>query len=225
MKRITTFTALMMLLWSYPAVAMQTTAVKAQPNGAANAAAPQARLPQPVQPVDRGTAVAPAAPAAGQMPMAIEHHGTSKVPARTLLRTLQSQFAGGWLGPYQVIRSDRKSETLVVRRNAIDSDNWSKWAYCKVGPLDMLDSLRDGAATVTIKLTPARRVTYTSAVADFDGTYGLTSASKNVACTSRGVLEDELLATIAAENPPPIRHLAKRGPAKFRKHHHAHHVA
>jgi hypothetical protein len=223
MKRITTLAALAILLAPYPAVGAPTTAVKAQPNGATSAAAPQQQqLPQAAVPSgSQGTSTAPAV---GQMPAIIEHYGQSKVPARSLFRTLQSQFAGGWLGPYQVVSSDRKSQTLVIRRNAIDADNWSKWAYCKVGPLDMLDSLRDGAATVTIKLTPARKVTFTSAAADFEGTYGLTSASKNVTCMSRGVLEDNLLAAIAEQTPPPTRPLAKRERGRSNKHHPAHRV-
>ena len=223
MKRITTLAALVTLLALYPAVGAPTSAMNAHPNGATNAMAPQQQRPPEaaVPSVDHGTN---AAPALGQMPIIIEHFGTSKVPARSLFRTLQSQFAGGWLGPYQVVSSDRKSQTLVIRRNAIDADNWSKWAYCKVGPFDMLDSLRDGAAVVTIKLTPARKVTFTSAAADFEGTYGLTSANKNVTCMSRGVLEDNLLAAIAAQTPPPTRRLAKRERGRSNKHHPAHRV-
>lgn len=223
MKLITTLAALMVLLSSYPAAGAQATAVNTRPQGAPSVTAPQERVPPAaVKSVERGTGVSPAV---GQMPIDIEYHGTSKVPARSLFRTLRSRFAGGWLGPYQVVSSDRRSGTLVIRRNAIDADNWSKWAYCEVGPLDMLDSLRDGAVTVTIKLKPARRITYTSTAANFEGTYGLTAASKNVACMSRGVLEDNILTTIAAENPPRTGRLAKRRLVPSNRHRLAHLVA
>jgi hypothetical protein len=121
------------------------------------------------------------------------------------------------------VSSDPKTRTLVVRRNYIDLDNWSKWAYCKVGPLDMLDSLRDGYVTMAIKLEPARGVTYTSTTADFEGIYGLTSTGKVVPCISTGVFEDNVLATIDAEKPPPEpRRLAKHVTIRSRRHHRHH---
>ena len=88
----------------------------------------------------------------------------------------------------------------------------------------MLDSLRDGYVTMAIKLEPARHVTYTSTTADFEGIYGLMpSTGRVVPCVSRGVLEDQVLATIATENPPPEpRRLAKRVTIRPKRHHHHH---
>ncbi len=217
MKQISAVAALLTLVLCYPVAAAQQPAANAPRSAAAS---PIAASQVPVQ------TAAPENPAAvlAQPPLQITHHGSSPIPASRLYRALKTQFAGGQLGPWQVISSDPKTRTLVVRRNYIDSENWSNWAYCKVGPLDMLDTLRDGYVTMAIKLEPARRVTYTSTTADFEGIYGLTpSTGKVVPCISRGVLEDQVLATIAAENPPPEpRRLAKHVTIRSRRHHHHH---
>jgi hypothetical protein len=217
MKRISIVAALLILVLCYPVAAAQQTAVNAPRNAAAS---PIGASQLPVQ-----TAATEKPGMLAQPPLQITHHGASPIPAGRLYRALQTQFAGGQLGPWQVVSSDPKTRTLVVRRNYIDLDNWSNWAYCKVGPLDMLDSLRDGYVTMAIKLEPARGVTYTSTNADFEGIYGLTpSRGKVVPCISRGVLEDQVLATIAAENPPPEpRRLAKHVTIHSRRHHHHHH--
>jgi hypothetical protein len=215
MKRISTVAALLTLVLSYPVAAAQQPAVNAPRSAAAS---PISASQVPVQ-----TAATENPAMLAQPPLQITHHGTSPIPAGRLYRALKTQFAGGQLGPWQVVSSDPKTRTLVVRRNYIDLDNWSQWAYCKVGPLDMLDSLRDGYVTMAIKLEPARGVTYTSTTADFEGIYGLTSTGKVVPCISRGVLEDNVLATIAAENPPrEPRRLAKHVTIRSRRHHRHH---
>jgi hypothetical protein len=218
MKLISTVAALSTLLLCYPVAAAQ------QPTVNASRSATASPIAASQVPVQNAAVQTPATenPAAMlvQPPLQITHHGTSPIPAGRLYRALKNQFAGGQLGPWQVITSDRKTRTLVVRRNYIDSENWSNWAYCKVGPLDMLDSLRDGYVTMAIKLEPARGVTYTSTTADFEGIYGLTSTGGQVIpCISRGVLEDQALATIAAENPPPEpRRLAKHVTIHSKRH-------
>ena len=215
MKRISTVAALLTLVLSYPVAAAQSPTVNAPRSAAAS---PISASQVPVQ-----TAATENPAMLAQPPLQITHHGTSPIPAGRLYRALKTQFAGGQLGPWQVVSSDPRTRTLVVRRNYIDIDNWSQWAYCKVGPLDMLDSLRDGYVTMAIKLEPARGVTYTSTTADFEGIYGLTSTGKVVPCISRGVLEDNVLATIAAENPPPEPHrLAKHVTIRSRRHHRHH---
>ena len=215
MKRISTVAALLTLVLSYPVAAAQQPAVNAPRSAAAS---PISASQVPVQ-----TAATENPAMLAQPPLQITHHGTSPIPAGRLYRALKTQFAGGQLGPWQVVSSDPKTRTLVVRRNYIDLDNWSQWAYCKVSPLDMLDSLREGYVTMAIKLEPARGVTYTSTTADFEGIYGLTSTGKVVPCISRGVLEDNVLATIAAENPPrEPRRLAKHVTIRSRRHHRHH---
>jgi hypothetical protein len=215
MKLISTVAALSTLLLCYPVAAAQQPTVNAPRSATAS---PIAASQAPVQ-----TAATENPAVLAQPPLQITHHGTSPIPAGRLYHALKTQFTGGWLGPYQVVSSDPKTRTLVVRRNGIDLDSWSKWAYCKVGPLDMLDSLRDGTVTMAIKLEPARGVTYTSTTADFEGVYGLTSTGKVVPCISTGVFEDNVLATIDAEKPPPEpRRLAKHVTIRSRRHRHHH---
>jgi hypothetical protein len=148
--------------------------------------------------------------AAEQPFVLIEHHGEVAMPASRLFPMLEGRFAGGWLGPYRVVHSDPRTRTLVIRRELIDPDSWTKWTYCKVGPIDMLDSLKNGTATVTIKLKPDKSVTITGASAQFAGTYGLGSSTKTVQCVSTGVLEDNLLATIAGEGHRRSGRVARR---------------
>jgi hypothetical protein len=213
MKQISAVAALLTLVLCYPVAAAQQQPAVNAPRSATIAAS---QVPAQTSATESPAMLA-------QPPLQITHHGTSPIPAGRLYRALKTQFAGGWLGPYQVVSSDPKTRTLVVRRNYIDLDNWSKWAYCKVGPLDMLDSLRDGYVTMAIKLEPARGVTYTSTTADFEGIYGLASTGKVVPCVSTGVLEDNVLATIAAQNPPPEpRRLAKHVTIRSRRHRHHH---
>jgi hypothetical protein len=142
----------------------------------------------------------------------IVQYGTVDSPARPLFLRLRGEFVRGQLGPYRIVSSDARTRTLVVRRDSVDSDHWTKWSYCKVGPLDMLDSLRDGTVTMTISLEPAGGVTNAAVAADFEGQYSLTptSASETVRCGSRGVLEKELLTTIAAAEMARPRRVTRR---------------
>jgi hypothetical protein len=143
---------------------------------------------------------------------AITQYGIIETPARPLLRRLVKRFTDGEFGPYRVVTSDTRAGTLVVTRDAIDSDSWTKWSSCRVGPLAMLDSLQDGVATVTISLAPAKRVTDTAVTADFEGRYGLTPtlSPATVRCSSLGVLEKDLLTAIITMEKTRPQRLAKR---------------
>ncbi len=132
----------------------------------------------------------------------------SDVPLEQLFQRLQTQFSGGRFGPYRVINGEPNTHTLVVARDQIDNESWSKWATCHVDNVDMLDSLQDGAVTVTIALTPLQKVTTASVSADFKGVYGLTLASPTitVSCASTSLLEQELLSQIAG-TAQPLQHI------------------
>ncbi len=112
MKQISLVAALLTLVLCYPVAAAQQPAANAPRSAAAS---PIAASQVPVQ------TAAPENPAAvlAQPPLQITHHGSSPIPARRLYRALKTQFAGGQLGPWQVISSDPKTRTLVVRRNYI----------------------------------------------------------------------------------------------------------
>jgi hypothetical protein len=151
------------------------------------------------------------APVTTGPPQHVEHAALDMRSAR-LFRRLEDQFNGGWLGPYQIIRSDAKKGTMIVRRDSIDNASLAKWCYCQVDTLNMLDSLRNGAVFVTLTLTPDRNTTGLDVADDFEGTYSLTpaSATTTVRCASQGVLEKELVSTIVARNPHRTPHLARR---------------
>jgi hypothetical protein len=163
----------------------------------------------PSQPAT-GQAVRPDSSAVNQS--TITQYGIVGSPAKSLFRRLVREFADGQFGPYSVVSSDARTGTIVVKRDAIDSDSWAKWSSCSVGPLEMLDSLQDGIATVTISLEPTKRVTDAAVAAGFEGRYGLTATSSmaTVRCSSRGVLEKDLLTAITTAEATRPRRVAKR---------------
>ncbi len=132
----------------------------------------------------------------------IPHRAPIRAEANKLFDELKTGFSGGRFGPYQVVDSDVRTRTLVIKRNAIDQQTWSKWAYCRVDPIDMIDSLRDGKVTLTLKLEPTTKtVTYAVVWAEFNGSYGIGTVNKNVQCTSTGVLEENILHQVGATTP------------------------
>lgn len=113
--------------------------------------------------------------------------------------TLKNYFAPGYMNLFQLASADQSSGTIIVKRSNIDQNTWSKWAYCKLSPLHMLDTLRDGSVTVHIKLQRADKdSTYVTVTADFQGTYGLGSTVNAAPCISTGVLEKDILTAAGA---------------------------
>jgi hypothetical protein len=137
--------------------------------------------------------------AAAQTATRIPHRGPVAEKPRALFDRLKQGFADGRYGPYQLVSSDPKTRTIVVTRNNVDVEHWTRWAYCSVSAIDMFDSLRDGAVRLTVKLEPTtRKITYAVVWADFTGTYGIASTNKVVQCLSTGVLEEDILRTAGA---------------------------
>jgi hypothetical protein len=96
---------------------------------------------------------------------------------------------------FQIVSDNPTSRTLVFKRSAIDSETWSSWAICNVETAHLLDTLEESAATVTLNVTPS--ASHTSLVkvsAEFDATYALGSLTTDVACVSKGALENQILA-------------------------------
>jgi hypothetical protein len=105
---------------------------------------------------------------------------------------------------FHIEHSDAATHTIVAKRSGIDSVTWSRWAYCKVSTVHLLDTLQDGAVTVTAKASPGGNNTSLATVsADFVATYGLGNATNTVNCSSDGVLERQILEATGAQ-PPPI---------------------
>lgn len=104
-------------------------------------------------------------------------------------------------GFFRIVRGNSASGLLVAERDRIDDKNWSDWAYCKLGTAQLLYKLRDGRATITVKIVPSGgSFSDISVTADFKGTYGLGSSETTAQCVSKGVLENRILQAVGA--PP-----------------------
>jgi hypothetical protein len=120
-------------------------------------------------------------------------------PIEHVFSTLQRYFSDPSLSLFHLVSAEHASGTIVATRNGIDDENWTKWAFCKTGPAEMIYQLEDGAVTVTVKLEPSgNSATFATVTADFQGTYGLGSAENKVACISTGTLEQSILSVAGA---------------------------
>jgi hypothetical protein len=100
---------------------------------------------------------------------------------------------------FKLVSEDPHTHTLVAKEAGIIDEDWTRWAYCETGPMQMISRLRDGTVLVTVKLEKSTpHSTFASATADFEGLYGLGANESKVACTSKFVLEDNILAAAGA---------------------------
>ncbi len=119
-------------------------------------------------------------------------------PARTYAM-VKEYLSDPLKGLFTVAQGDPATHSLVAKRSGIDTQNWSEWAYCKLGPEQMLDTLEDGAVTLTIKISPGGGdFSNISVTADFKGTYGLAGSQTTAQCVSKGVLENRILEAVGA---------------------------
>ena len=121
-------------------------------------------------------------------------------PSRTynLVRAYLSDPQGADM---KIVSEDPKTHTIVGKRGDINTQTWGEWAYCKLGPSHMLDTLANGAVTVTVNVeSAANDSSFVKVAADFEGTYELGSSQTTTRCVSNGVLEDDILR--AAGAPP-----------------------
>ena len=136
-------------------------------------------------------------------PASIPHSGQAPGTTSETYRRLKRYFADAATSQFQLVSASEKTRTLVVKRDGIDTENWNAWAYCKLGPEHLLDTLQDGAVTVKIKIEPSpRHASFVTVVADFEGTYGLGNSQSNLQCISKGVLENNILAAAGAQPQP-----------------------
>lgn len=165
---------------------------------AQTAASSNAASQSPSSPAVPAAAPAPIAPAPA-VPAAIAHRGPITGQPNALFDQLKTDFSGGKFGPYVIVSTDVPTRTVVARRSSIDSANWARWAYCRMGPLDLLDILRDGSVTLTVSLEPATKWrTWAVVKADFSGTYAIGAEVKQTQCISTGVLEEDILHGLGA---------------------------
>ena len=120
-------------------------------------------------------------------------------PVDQVYATLEKYFTDPSLSKFRLVSENKKTRTLVAKVSGIDDESWRRWAFCETGPVQMIYKLEDGSVTVTVKLEKSsRHSTFATVSADFQGTYGLGANANKVACTSKFVLEDDLLALAGA---------------------------
>jgi hypothetical protein len=99
----------------------------------------------------------------------------------------------------KIVSENSQTHTIVARRADINTQTWGEWAYCKLGPSHLLDTLANGSVTVTVNIEPAANdSSFVKVKADFEGTYRLGSSETTNKCVSNGVLEDDILRAAGA---------------------------
>ncbi|HZO82891.1 MAG TPA: hypothetical protein VFB33_14435 [Candidatus Binataceae bacterium] len=137
---------------------------------------------------------------AAAAPAAVAHRGQLTGQPEALFSRLEADLSGGKFGPFTIISVDVPTRTIVARRSNIDSASWARWAFCRMGPLDLLDVLRDGSVTLTVRLEPTTKwITWAVVKADFNGTYAIGAEVKQTQCISTGVLEEDILHRLGAD--------------------------
>jgi hypothetical protein len=120
-------------------------------------------------------------------------------PVDEVFAGLKKYFSDSSQSTFQLVSADKATHTLVARQAGLSEETWRKWAYCETGPVQMIYKLQDGTVTVTVQLEKSTpHSTFAKVSADFQGTYGLGSNQNQVACTSKFVLEDNILAAAGA---------------------------
>lgn len=119
-------------------------------------------------------------------------------PVGEVFATLKRYFADA-SSHFELVRADERTHTLVAKQTTTDDLTWRQWAFCETGPVQMIYKLQDGTVTVTVKLEKStRHSTLATVSADFQGRYALGGNQSTVACTSKFVLEDSILAAAGA---------------------------
>jgi hypothetical protein len=135
-------------------------------------------------------------------PTVIPRIGQAPRSASETYKKLLAYFSDEGASQFKLVKADPRTRTIVARRDGIDTATWTKWAYCKMSPTHLLDSLEDGAATVKVKVKVegvGRRTSYVHVDADFDGKYKSLDGTETAhRCVSNGVLEQNILGTAGA---------------------------
>lgn len=120
-------------------------------------------------------------------------------PVEDVYASMRKYFTDASMSNFTLVSEDPRTHTLVAKETGIGDEDWSRWAYCQTGPVQMVYKLEDGTVLLTLKLEKSTpHSTFASAAADFEGTYGLGANQSKVACTSKFVLEDNILAAAGA---------------------------
>jgi len=130
-------------------------------------------------------------------PASIPRIGTAPHNADQTFKILKDYFSN-LANFYQITNADERTHTISAHRGGIDSASWGDWAYCSLGPSHMFDTLRDSSATLNVKIEPSGSSSYVIVTADFEGTFGFMSSQNTIQCTSKGVLEGNILSIVGA---------------------------
>lgn len=130
-------------------------------------------------------------------PASIPRVGTAPHSADQTFKILKDYFSNS-ANFYEITNADARAHTIVAHRSGIDSVSWGNWAYCSLGPSHMFDTLRDSSVTLNVKIEPSGSSSFVTVTADFEGTYGIMSSQSTMQCTSKGVLEGNVLSIVGA---------------------------
>ena len=134
-----------------------------------------------------------------EQPRIIPRSQDIPMPIDEAFARLRKYFSDPSLSQFHLVSEDARTHTLVAKETGISDEDWSRWAYCEAGPMQMISKLRDGTVLVTVKLQKSTgSSTFANVSADFEGTYGIADKESKVACTSKFVLEDNILAAAGA---------------------------
>ncbi|HTY55680.1 MAG TPA: hypothetical protein VMB26_10790 [Candidatus Binataceae bacterium] len=126
-------------------------------------------------------------------------------PSAQVFDSLKHYFADTLTHHFKLISANPATGVIVAKRSGIDENTWGNLAFCKTQSVNMLDTLNEGAVTVTVTVkaeTPkATRVTISP---DFKGYYSLGNAQDVISCQSKGALEDQILASAGLVAPAPL---------------------
>jgi hypothetical protein len=122
-------------------------------------------------------------------------------PIGEVFHTVKRYITDASMSHFTLVSADERDHTLVAKQTALDDMTWRNWAFCETGPVEMIYKLQDGTVTVTVKLSKTTsHSTLATVSADFQGRYALGGNQNTVACKSKFVLEDQILAAAGA-NP------------------------
>jgi hypothetical protein len=134
-----------------------------------------------------------------EAPRIIPQRQEIRRPMDEVFASLKKYFSDSSLSNFQLVSADKATHTLVARQSGVGEETWRRWAFCETGPVQMIYKLEDGTVVVTVELEKSTsHSTFASVSADFEGTYQLGSNTNKVACTSKFVLEDNIVAVADA---------------------------
>jgi hypothetical protein len=122
-------------------------------------------------------------------------------PADQVYASLKKYFTDSSLSNFKLLSEDPKTRTLTAELSGIDSATWTRWAFCKTGPVEMIYKYDDGSAKVTVHVERTdKKTSFVTVTADFQGKYSLGDSHKDIACSSKGGLEETIL-SVAGSAP------------------------